>query len=552
MGLSRGTLFAGDFTILDDQPLAEGGMGAVYVVEQVSTGKKRALKLMHTQLLADPKLRERFVLEARVGGKIESAHVVEVVSAGIDEPTRTPWLVMELLDGVDLDQRIVRQGPLAPAEALEILEQLCHAVGAAHRVGIVHRDLKPENIYLARSKESSGRSVVKVLDFGLAKIVAEAASQGTGAMGTPLWMAPEQTEPGMVGPTADVWALGLIAFFVLTGKSFWKCAVQDAVSVHQILREILIDPIPPASQRAAELGAPRPLPPGFDAWLARCLVRDPSARFANATLAFDAFKSLLAPGSENAAATAPTMFQTPALIGTAVSGPPPAMSAPPTALMTAPVLVPAPTSHAGAPSAPIAPRARGPLLAVLVAFVVLAGGALTYAFVARRAAATSTVADADAAPLATVPSASPSSITADTADTAEPAPPLPLATLSAPVAHAPPVAPHGPKPATPVPGGESPVAPPPLPAPPPGAADTPPTGIGFISVTAIPVSRVSIDGKFAGMSPILSHSVGAGAHQVFINNKEEGLRRVITVVVLAGETKAIRVDLRNPANAPRN
>jgi tRNA A-37 threonylcarbamoyl transferase component Bud32 len=517
VSLSRGSLFAGDFTILDDRPLAEGGMGAVYVVEQVSTGKKRALKLMHPQLLADPKLRERFVLEARVGGKIESAHVVEVVSAGIDEPTRTPWLAMELLDGVDLDQRIVQHGPLAPPDALEIFEQLCHAVGAAHRVGIVHRDLKPENIYLARSKDSSGRSVVKVLDFGLAKIVAEAASQGTGAMGTPLWMAPEQTEPGMVGPTADVWALGLIAFFVLTGRSFWKSATQDEVSVHHVLREILIDPIPPASQRASELGAPRPLPPGFDAWLACCLARDPAARFATATLAFDALRSLLAPSSHAAAATAPTLFQAPSLAGV--------IAAPP-------------------------PRARGPMLALLVALLLTFGGAMTYLLLAHRAAETRAAAvdaSADAGPLATTPTASP---TADDADPADTVPPLPLPTVSAPVAHAP-AAPHGPKPAAPVLVGDGPGTPPPLPAPPPGAADAPPTGIGFISVTSLPPARVSIDGKLVGVSPILSHSVGAGAHQIFLNNKEEGLRRVLTVVVLAGETKAIRVDLRNPANAPR-
>src|SRR5262249_19056597 len=129
-------------------------MGAVFVVEQLSTGKARALKLMLPDLAASADARRRFELEARIGSKIESEHVVEIHSAGVDETTRAPYLVMELLVGEDLADRVERTGPLDPAELAAVFQQLCHAVGAAHDVGIVHRDLKPENVFLATTKRA--------------------------------------------------------------------------------------------------------------------------------------------------------------------------------------------------------------------------------------------------------------------------------------------------------------------------------------------------------------------------------------------------------------
>src|SRR5580700_7063069 len=138
--LAPGDVFANDFRVV--KPLSEGGMGAVYVVEQLSTGKRRALKLMLPNLVADVKLRQRFEQEARVGSRIESEHVIEVVGAGVDAPTGTPWLAMELLQGEDLGDLVRRAGALPAGEVRSILEQLCHAIAAAHDAGIVHRDLK--------------------------------------------------------------------------------------------------------------------------------------------------------------------------------------------------------------------------------------------------------------------------------------------------------------------------------------------------------------------------------------------------------------------------
>ncbi|MEI9948361.1 MAG: thioredoxin domain-containing protein [Pseudomonadota bacterium] len=290
--LQPAAIFAGDFRVL--RPLSQGGMGTVYVVEQISTGKQRALKLMLPQLVADPTLRKRFEQEARVGALIESEHVVEVVGAGIDTATNMPWLAMELLSGEDLSQFIAARGALNARDTLSIFEQLCHAVGAAHRAGIVHRDLKPENIFLARARRVGGEFVVKVLDFGIAKIAAEAKTARTAAIGSPMWMAPEQTDRSKISSATDVWALGLIAFHLLSGRYFWASANLEDTSVTELLREILLAPIGPASQRARELDARLSLPPGFDEWFARCVTREPLARFQNADEAMASLRPILA------------------------------------------------------------------------------------------------------------------------------------------------------------------------------------------------------------------------------------------------------------------
>jgi serine/threonine protein kinase len=279
-------------------------MGAIYVVEQVSTGKQRALKLMLPQLVADAALRKRFEQEARVGALIESEHVVEVVGAGVDAATHTPWIAMELLVGDDLSQVVAQRGSLGVPEVRSIFEQLCHAVGAAHRAGVVHRDLKPENIFLARSRRAGVEFTVKVLDFGIAKIVAEAKTSRTAPVGSPMWMAPEQTDGSMVIPATDVWALGLVAFHLLSGRYFWTAANGQDTTVPQLLREILFEPIPSASARIAQLQVGASLPPGFDDWFARCVARDPLARFQNADEALAPLRRVLS-GEGGALAATP-------------------------------------------------------------------------------------------------------------------------------------------------------------------------------------------------------------------------------------------------------
>jgi serine/threonine protein kinase len=315
--LTTGSIFAGEYRVL--RPLAEGGMGAVYEVEQVGTGAMRALKIMHPQLVNDEKLRARFVQEARVSALIESDHVVQVVGAGVDAETGIPWLAMELLRGETMAQFLGRRGGLALWELRDIFSQLCHALAAAHDVGVVHRDLKPENIFFGVARREGASFTVKILDFGIAKLVAEAHHTQTAAIGTPLWMAPEQTEVGMaVRPSTDVWALGLLAFYCLTGMHFWRVANAERLSAAALLREVVLDAIAPASDRAAEYGRADRIPPGFDGWFARCVVREVDKRYASAREAREALEQIIsistsaplgiAPPMRNALVIQPTPF----------------------------------------------------------------------------------------------------------------------------------------------------------------------------------------------------------------------------------------------------
>ena len=310
--LVEGSIFANEFRVL--RPLAAGAMGAVYAVEQWRTGHQRALKLMHPGLTHDARMRARFLQESTVGARIKSEHVVHVVDAGIDADTSTPWIAMEMLEGADLHRVLALRGPLPPDEVCALFAQLCHAVDAAHKAGVVHRDLKPQNIFLADSRREGATAIVKVLDFGIAKLVAEASAeafgwlgnQPTDLVGTPSWMAPEQTELGHeITPATDIWALGLLAFSLFTASHFWRSVSSGDPGGAALLRELLVDPIPPASVRAAELGVAALLPAGFDAWFGRCVVRAPSSRFQRAREARVAFDAMVFDVAfKNAGATA--------------------------------------------------------------------------------------------------------------------------------------------------------------------------------------------------------------------------------------------------------
>jgi serine/threonine protein kinase len=304
MSLEPGLLIAGDYRLV--APLGEGGMGSVWVAEQVSVSRQRALKVMRPEIVGDPVHRARFAREAHIGATISSEHVVQVVAAGVDEARGFPWIAMELLDGRDLASMISHVGSLPRGTVAEIGAQVAHAVAAAHAVGVIHRDLKPENIFVARSKRASGgEHDVKVLDFGIAKLAAEAAGTSSAPVGTPLYMAPEQTEPrAPVTAAIDVWAFGLILYRMLTGRHFWRAAREKPTSIQALMREILFDPIPLASARALEDGVGGRLPDGFDAWLQRCLERDPADRFTDVGEAYAAIRDRL--HTDPSAVTMPT------------------------------------------------------------------------------------------------------------------------------------------------------------------------------------------------------------------------------------------------------
>jgi formylglycine-generating enzyme required for sulfatase activity/tRNA A-37 threonylcarbamoyl transferase component Bud32 len=322
-GIAPGTVLGGDFRIV--RALGAGGMGAVYVAEQLSTGRNRAFKVMQPQLAADPIFRRRFEQEARIGGLIRSDHIVEVIAAGVDAQAGVPWLAMELLSGEGLADRAER-GPCPSHEAGEILGQLCHGLAAAHDVPVVHRDLKPENIFLAESRVRGMPYLVKILDLGIARLLVEARTTATAAIGTPLWMAPEQADASnLIGPHTDVWSLGLIAFFLLTGKNYWLGANCEEASIATLLKEVYVDPLALASDRARALGAPVALPRAFDAWFETCVVRAPLARFAHARQAWDALQPILS-GTEAAMGLPPRSATAPLSAGgTVMAAPTPAV-----------------------------------------------------------------------------------------------------------------------------------------------------------------------------------------------------------------------------------
>jgi len=198
--------------------LGEGGMGSVYEAVHVEIGRRVALKLMNPALLRDPASLERFRREARAAGRLEHPNAVTIHDFGVDS-TGEAYLVMELLDGTSFRELLKQRGRFSLGEVTELLAPAAAAVDAAHASGIVHRDLKPDNIMLARR---SGESVVKVLDFGIAKLANSGADggtlTGTGVIGTPYYMSPEQGEGAALGPASDVYSLGIVAFEMLTGR----------------------------------------------------------------------------------------------------------------------------------------------------------------------------------------------------------------------------------------------------------------------------------------------------------------------------------------------
>jgi serine/threonine protein kinase len=279
--LHPGTVVADRWKIV--RIIDSGGMGSVY---EVSTGGLSfGMKLMNPRLVHDADFRARFDLEIRIGTALNNPNVVKVFEHGVDHRFG-PYLVMELLRGETLDSHIHRVGRLAVPYARELLAQLCNALGSAHVAGIVHRDLKPGNVFL-----NEPGPVVKVLDFGIAKVIGHALAANSAVLGTAGWMAPEQFNTRQpVGPPTDVWAIGLLAFQMLTGKPFWR---SDPMSWNDLSMEICSLSLPLASSRAAELGAEGSLPDGFDSWFQRCVNRDLNARFPNGRVAYEELKPLM-------------------------------------------------------------------------------------------------------------------------------------------------------------------------------------------------------------------------------------------------------------------
>ncbi|UQA59688.1 serine/threonine protein kinase [Polyangium aurulentum] len=277
--LATGTVFHGAYEVVGC--IKSGGMGSVYEVVQRNTERRRALKVMLPCLVSDPELRARFELEAKVAAGIESEHIVETLDAGVDDATGMPFIVMELLKGEEIGKLLKAKKRLPPDEVVTLLHQAALALDRTHAAGIVHRDLKPENLFLTRRDDGSPR--LKILDFGVAKIVADGTvtSASTKSVGSPLYMAPEQIAGDQkIGPAVDRYALAHIAFTMLVGKPYWARERKAADGLYPYLMKVVKGAKVPARERAAELGVT--LPETFDAWFARATSTSPDERHASA------------------------------------------------------------------------------------------------------------------------------------------------------------------------------------------------------------------------------------------------------------------------------
>jgi serine/threonine protein kinase len=288
--LTPGSEFAGAFRVV--KPIGSGAMGTVYLAERLDGSGPCALKVLKPSVARDPRAGERFAREARVGERIGDPRVVEVLATGFDDKTNLHWLAMELVDGRPLGEWLEKNDPAA-AVRVALVRQLAHVMAAAHRAGVIHRDLKPENVLVVDRREGPE---LKLLDFGVAKTFMPSmkASATEGGLGTPLWTAPEQAKGGELRPSVDVWSIGLLAFYLATSKIFWRHANDRSASMLDLAVEMIQEPIPPASERAELLGVGGRIPPGFDAWFARCVVREPQKRFADAGEARDGLAALFA------------------------------------------------------------------------------------------------------------------------------------------------------------------------------------------------------------------------------------------------------------------
>lgn len=295
MELNEGLIIAQRFRLVRE--LGRGGMGSVWLAHHTSLDVPCAVKFINAEAIDVPEIRARFEREAKAAASLRSPNVVNILDYGVSEVG--PYIAMEFLDGEDLAHRLERRGRLGPQETVEIVGNVARALTRAHAAGLVHRDLKPENVFLVRDED---REIVKVLDFGIAKVNRLASTDGatkTGSLlGTPSYMSPEQAQGiKAVDHRSDLWSLAVVAFRCLTGRlPFVSEALGD------LLMQIIVHPLPVPSAIAPDLS------PAFDAWWARAAARDPAQRFQTAREEADALAAAFGLG---APLGGPSAFQPP-------------------------------------------------------------------------------------------------------------------------------------------------------------------------------------------------------------------------------------------------
>ena len=284
MLLKDGQIYAGRYRVV--RKLGDGAMGAVYEAENVLIRRHVAIKVLHPHVAERHDALRRFEREAQAAGRIGSPHIVEVLDMGELEGGAR-FLVMELLEGETLQERIRAADRLAPEEAARLVLQLLAGLGAAHAADIVHRDLKPANVFLVANR--TGGEFVKILDFGVSKFSASGDDMGaTGGglvLGTPFYMSPEQAKGARhIDHRSDLYAVGVILYECVTGK-----VPFEAETLNELIFRIVLEAPPPVESLVPDLD------PGFAAILHKAMHREIGERYQTAREMHEALASWLSP-----------------------------------------------------------------------------------------------------------------------------------------------------------------------------------------------------------------------------------------------------------------
>jgi serine/threonine protein kinase len=280
-----GTIVGGRYRLITC--IGRGAMGEVWRSEHLALNTPVAIKLVDAGSHRDgDEILERFRIEGQAAGRLRSPHVVQIFDYGTEGDIA--YMAMELLEGETLADRLTRAGRFTLADTARILHEIAIGVGQAHEAGVIHRDLKPQNVFLARI---GGRVIVKVLDFGIAKLTVAAPTDTlkthAGMMvGTPAYMSPEQVMGNtQIDWRSDLWQMGIIAYECVCGRMPF-----DGTSLGDLFMKICSVPLPVPS-RAAQV------PEAFDGWFARAMQRDPERRFQSAREMAEALAAIVPAGA---------------------------------------------------------------------------------------------------------------------------------------------------------------------------------------------------------------------------------------------------------------
>ena len=279
--LAPGAKIDDRYEIID--PLGAGGMGAVYRAKRIHLGDVVAIKVMQATKDAAPETRDRFLRESRACAQLRHPNIVGLLDFGFDTANQ-PYMVMELLSGPSLLEEIRIDAPMAPTRVVDVLESVASALQLAHDRGITHRDLKPANI--VAHKYDSGERVYKVIDFGLAAIKSKSEETQTRLtdpaffIGTLAYAAPEQMQGGEITSATDVYALGVIAYEMLTGALPFDASNQATL----ITQMLTVDPARASTRRSN-------LPPAIDDAVMKALSKEPGDRWPSVTAFIESLKA---------------------------------------------------------------------------------------------------------------------------------------------------------------------------------------------------------------------------------------------------------------------